>query len=101
MMLRLNRRIIGWLFKLAILAIVVWGGHRTIATALADLKQHGWQLQQLNVVWAIVCGVLYLLSQLPCGWFWHGILKGLGQPVHLFTALRAYYIGHLGKYVPG
>ena len=33
-----KRRIFVWLFKLAILAIVVWGGHRTIAKALTDLQ---------------------------------------------------------------
>jgi glycosyltransferase 2 family protein len=96
-----KRRILVWLVKLAILAIVVWGGHRTIATALADLQLHGWQFHQLQLGWAVLCGVLYLASQFPCGWFWHGVLNGLGQRVKLFTAVRAYYIGHLGKYVPG
>jgi glycosyltransferase 2 family protein len=98
---RPNRRILIWLVKLAILAIVVWGGHRTIATALTDLNKHGWQFHQLHVGWAVVCGLLYLASQFPCGWFWHGVLNGFGQRVDFFTALRAYYIGHLGKYVPG
>jgi uncharacterized membrane protein YbhN (UPF0104 family) len=96
-----KRRYLVWLVKLAILAIVIWGGHRTIAKALADLNKHGWQFHQLHVGWAALSGVLYLISQFPCGWFWHGILRGLGQRVDLFTALRAYYIGHLGKYVPG
>lgn len=96
-----KRRILVWLFKLAILAIVVWGGHRTIAKALADLNEKGWQLRQLHVGWAVLSGALYLTSQLPCGWFWRGVLGGLGQKVETFPALRAYYIGHLGKYVPG
>lgn len=96
-----KRRIVLWFVKLAVLAIVIWGGHRTIAKALSDLNQHGWQLDQLHAPWAVLSGVLYLISQFPCGWFWQGVLKGLGQRVDLFTALRAYYIGHLGKYVPG
>ncbi|MCC7083611.1 MAG: flippase-like domain-containing protein [Pirellulales bacterium] len=95
------RRNLVWLAKLAILAIVVWGGHRTIAKALADLRHNGWQLQQLQIGWAILSGALYLLSQLPCGWFWRGVLQGLGPRVAAFAALRAYFIGHLGKYVPG
>ena len=36
-----------------------------------------------------------------CGVFWHRILRALGQNVGFWTALRAFYIGHLGKYVPG
>ena len=38
---------------------------------------------------------------LPEGVFWHWALRSLGQEVGLFETLRAYYIGHLGKYVPG
>jgi uncharacterized membrane protein YbhN (UPF0104 family) len=95
------RRIAPPIAKLAILAAVVWGGHRTISNALGDLKQHDWQISQLQLAWAALSGLLYLLSQLPCGWFWHGVLQGLGQRVELPRALRAYYIGHLGKYVPG
>ena len=34
-------------------------------------------------------------------WFWHRTLASLGQPVPWLAALRAYYLGHLGKYVPG
>ncbi len=45
--------------------------------------------------------LLYLISQFPCAWFWHGVLLGLGQKVTLPRAARAFYIGHLGKYLPG
>jgi uncharacterized membrane protein YbhN (UPF0104 family) len=33
--------------------------------------------------------------------FWHQALRALGQRVRLADAVRAYYIGHLGKHVPG
>ncbi len=93
-----------WFFpfaKVALLAIVVWGGFGTVVTAIKKLSEHGWQFEQLSLGWAVVSGALYLLSQLPSGWFWQSVLVGLGQPVTLGRALRAYYIGHLGKYVPG
>lgn len=89
------------MFKLAILALVLWGGHRTIVAGLADLHQNGWQISHLQPAWAALAALLYLLSQFPCGWFWHSVLVALGQPIALLQALRAYYIGHLGKYVPG
>ena len=41
------------------------------------------------------------MALLPEGLFWHWALKALGQDVGLLETLRAYYIGHLGKYVPG
>jgi glycosyltransferase 2 family protein len=95
------RRLEILLIKLAVLALVLWGGHRTISAGLTDLRQNGWQLSQLKPAWAVLAALLYLISQFPCGWFWHGVLQALGQPITLLRALRAYYIGHLGKYVPG
>jgi uncharacterized membrane protein YbhN (UPF0104 family) len=38
---------------------------------------------------------------LPMGLFWHVVLRALGQRPRLAETLRAFYIGHLGKYVPG
>jgi uncharacterized membrane protein YbhN (UPF0104 family) len=35
------------------------------------------------------------------GWFWQRALAALGSPTPLAPALRAYFLGHLGKYVPG
>ena len=94
-------RLVFPLAKLAILALVLWGGHRTIARGINELSQHGWTLGKLQPSWAAVSAGLYLISQLPSGWFWHSVLVRMNQPVGLLRALRAYYIGHLGKYVPG
>ena len=55
----------------------------------------------LTSKWLALSGGLYLLALLPEGLFWHWALKALGQDVGLLETLRAYYIGHLGKYVPG
>jgi hypothetical protein len=49
----------------------------------------------------VAAGGLYLLGLLPAGLFWHHVLHRLGQDAGLGETLRAYYIGHLGKYVPG
>jgi glycosyltransferase 2 family protein len=95
------RRVVIPLAKLAILALVLWGGSRTISSALDDLRQRNWDLARLRPGWLVLSGLLYLASQLPSGLFWHNALKSLGQRVTTGRALRAYYIGHLGKYVPG
>jgi glycosyltransferase 2 family protein len=89
------------LLKLLVLALVVWGGHRTLSAGFAELHQNGWQLDQLQPAWAGAAAMLYLIGQLPSGWFWQRVLAALGQTVGLWRALRAFYIGHLGKYVPG
>jgi hypothetical protein len=44
---------------------------------------------------------LNVLGMLPPGLFWHRMLRLLGQPARPGETLRAYCIGHLGKYAPG
>lgn len=56
---------------------------------------------EFEPVWIAVCGVLYLLGLLASGTYWHRLLVVLGQPIGLLGSLRAYYLGHLGKYLPG
>ena len=96
-----SRRWLGPALKLAILALVIWGGHRTISEAVEKLRRDGWTFEQIDFGWLVVCAGLYLIGQLPCGLFWRRILCDMGEEVPLGRALRAYYIGHLGKYVPG
>ena len=81
-----------------IVVLVVWFIRRTLVDAWVQLGEHQWRF---HFGWLAVSGCLYLLGTLPCGIFWHRTLLALGQPVSLPRALRAYYIGHLGKYVPG
>ena len=84
--------------KLLIVVLVVWAIRRTLYDALTQLGEHPWRLKPL---WLLAAGGLYLIGLLPCAFFWHRILLALGQHVQLRETLRAYYIGHLGKYVPG
>ena len=95
------RRYAFLLVKLAFLAAVIWGAYRTLAAAIGSLHEQNWQPSQLRLGWAVAAGIIYLVSQFPCAWFWHGVLIGLGQQVSLPRAARAFYIGHLGKYLPG
>jgi len=83
---------------LLIVAVVVWFVWRTMAEAWSQLDQYHWQL---HAGWIMVAGGFYLLGLLPAALFWYSCLRALGQHPHFWEALRAYYIGHLGKYVPG
>lgn len=51
--------------------------------------------------WCLGAAAMYVVGVLPAGWFWHRVLRDLGQQTTLARAMRAYIIGHLGKYVPG
>jgi uncharacterized membrane protein YbhN (UPF0104 family) len=95
---RLARRLLITAVKLGIIGLVVWGVHQSLQAGLRDL---GDTARQLQPRWLVVSGVLYLVSVLPPALFWHRLLIVYGQRVTLWHAVRAYYIGHLGKYVPG
>jgi uncharacterized membrane protein YbhN (UPF0104 family) len=84
--------------KILIVVLVVWAIRHTIVDAVEQLGKHPLRLQ---AGWLVAAGALYLLGLLPAGLFWHRVLLSLGQDARLGETLRAYYIGHLGKYVPG
>jgi len=90
-----------WLFlavKVLIVLVVAWFVRDTLKEAVDKIREHTWRV---SLPWSIACGVIYLLGLLPAGIYWHHVLKVMGQQARLGETLRAYYVGHLGKYVPG
>lgn len=90
-----------WLLRAAkvlILAIVVWAVHRTLYQAWQQVGQYEWQLEP---AWLAAAAGLYLTGLTVAGLFWRRVLQTMGQEAGIVEALRAYFIGHLGKYVPG
>lgn len=86
------------LAKLAIVVLVVWGVRRTLVTAFEELGQYEFEF---SLGWLLLAAVLYLVGLAPTCFFWRRVLAELGQDAPPWATLRAYYIGHLGKYVPG
>ncbi|MEE8453088.1 MAG: lysylphosphatidylglycerol synthase transmembrane domain-containing protein [Thermoguttaceae bacterium] len=84
--------------KLLVVVIVLWAIRGTLLDAWDQMGQYEWHLEPK---WLAIAGGLYLLGLLPAGLFWHRVLRVLGQEAGLGETLRAYFIGHLGKYVPG
>lgn len=85
--------------KLFIVVLLVWFIRSTLVDALEKLDEYQWR--NFQPLWLVVAAGLYLLGLLPSGIYWHRILVAMGQHPRLSETLRAYYIGHLGKYVPG
>ncbi|MEX2114628.1 MAG: lysylphosphatidylglycerol synthase domain-containing protein [Pirellulales bacterium] len=84
--------------KLALAIVLCWGIYRAFIDGNETLGAHSWHA---DTPWLLLSGVLYLLGILPPAIFWHQVLLRVGQNVSLASALRAYYISQLGKYVPG
>lgn len=84
--------------KLAVVVVVCFAVQGTVRDAIEKLNEHTWQM---DVGWLVVAGVLYVVSWVPMSWFWGRVLAALGQPMKRLDTLHAYFLGHLGKYVPG
>ncbi|MFO0789774.1 MAG: lysylphosphatidylglycerol synthase transmembrane domain-containing protein [Pirellulales bacterium] len=93
-----HRRALVWILRIGALLLVGWFVAGSVRGAIGQLRQHEWDL---HPAWLIFSGALYGMSLLPQGWFWDRTLAALGYPTPLIATLRAYLLGHLGKYVPG
>jgi uncharacterized membrane protein YbhN (UPF0104 family) len=83
------------------LVLVLAGIAREIYKAQHAFHQHKFSLSEVDFRWLPLAAVAYAGGMLPMGLFWYAIMRALGQRPHLIETLRAYYIGALGKYVPG
>jgi hypothetical protein len=93
-----RRRLWPLVAKVSIVLLVLVGIHRTLASAWSELAQ---QRLDLSGGWLIAAGGLYVLGLVPAAWYWYWLLRSFGQRVDAPTAMRAHFIGHLGKYLPG
>ncbi|MEM6330245.1 MAG: lysylphosphatidylglycerol synthase domain-containing protein [Planctomycetota bacterium] len=78
--------------------LVVWFVYGTLRQSIAEfsataIRPNPWLL--------FAAGVAYAAALAPMAWFWRQTLLALGQPSGWRAVLRAYCLGHLGKYVPG
>jgi glycosyltransferase 2 family protein len=93
----LKKRII-FAVKIAIFVIVFAWIYKSMHNNWGDLSGYDWELKW---GWLAASAGFYLAGLLAAGLFWFTLLRKLGQDARPFETLRAYFIGHLGKYVPG
>ncbi len=70
---------------------------------------HGWQLwtgfdqhaRPIHWSWLLLAIVASVVAWLPSLWYWRELMSALGATAPWAQVARAYYCGHLGKYVPG
>ncbi len=96
----------GW--KRRVWPLVKWS---LLAIVLIYVGRRGWQLwltdkdalqqTQWRPGWLIAAGMAYAAGWAPSVWFWRAMMHELGGHMSTLEAARAYYCGHLGKYVPG
>ncbi|HTU24427.1 MAG TPA: hypothetical protein VMF30_03445, partial [Pirellulales bacterium] len=84
--------------KIAVFALLVWFVWATLVKAFQDLEHHTWHVAW---PWLVAAGIFYILGTLPAGDFWSRLLRDCEQPIGRYTAIRAFLISQVGKYVPG
>jgi uncharacterized membrane protein YbhN (UPF0104 family) len=67
---------------------------------------HDWplvqpELEDADYAWLGVAGVAAILGMTSIGWGWRHVMRTLGAEPPFFRTIAWYYVGELGKYVPG
>jgi uncharacterized membrane protein YbhN (UPF0104 family) len=96
MRLRDFRRLVKPLMAAAILVAVGWHFTRTLQ------RPEVWdELPHVHAGWLGFAGSLYLVSLSCPALYWWRLLREFGDRPGLLATVRAYYVGQLGRYVPG
>lgn len=93
-----------WLFRLLrilILSAVVVGIGMFVRNAIDEFRSESFDVTKIRWPWLLFALASYSLGMIPFWLFWHRVLYAFGQRPTYRESARAYFIGHLGKYVPG
>ena len=95
------KRFLKPVFWCVILSLVAWFVVRAFEKADKSFTELEFSAAELNFGLIMLSGLVYIIGLLPCWWYWRRTLFAMQQNPPMVASLRAYYIGHLGKYVPG
>ena len=84
--------------KILIVLIICGGIGHALYKSWDAIQQHDWNP---NYWLLVLSGICYAVAYIPAAIYWRYIMQTLGQMPGIYETFRAYYIGHLGKYVPG
>ena len=83
-----------WVFGLLALSLAVWA----VASEWSDVVD---AVSRLDVRWLVVAVLVTVGNVLLAGLVWRTVLADLGSPLPWAAAARIFFVGQLGKYVPG
>jgi len=93
----LKKRLFTAIKILIVLVVCGWVGWE-LSKSWGKIQQVQWTPDYLLLT---LSGICYIVAYIPAAIYWRYAMKTLGQKPGLYETFRAYYIGHLGKYVPG
>ena len=83
-----------WSICVAVLFFVGWRGYSL-------WTKDDFEKIDLQYRWLIPAVLVYLVAWIPSIWFWKKLLQNTGHSPSTKNLVRAYFCGHLGKYIPG
>lgn len=86
------------LLRVAVLVVVVALGVAALVSAGGQVVDHLNELNAPELVGSLLAALVGLLGTLMC---WRAVLADLGSVLPLPAAMRVFFLGQLGKYVPG
>ena len=96
----LKRRVMTVLKALIIVAVIA-GIARAVNKGWAQLLEFDFAVTYRTAGWIAFAGFVYVAALLPFGIYWLRVLRAMDQRPPFWAVMRAYFLGHLGKYVPG
>lgn len=88
-----------WALFVIVLTFVAQHGYRLWTDAQARQIESGGV--RIRIGWLLASIGLCILGWGPSVWYWRRLMLSLGERVSWKHTARAYFCGHLGKYVPG
>ena len=75
----------------------------TIRKAILEVLEHRDHLDfhAMDSRWLFAGVIAYAIGMMPAAAAWLQTLRAFGQSVPFWAGMHAYFLGHLGKYVPG
>jgi uncharacterized membrane protein YbhN (UPF0104 family) len=90
--------IVKWLIALTVVAFI----YRSFTGARVALSRDPtFSFSAMDPRWLLMAGLIYFAGLVSMAAYWHYLIHRLGQRARWLNTMRAYFIGHLGKYVPG
>ncbi|MFN5947685.1 MAG: hypothetical protein ACK43N_04230, partial [Pirellulaceae bacterium] len=68
---------------------------------ITSIESQRLRWDRIDLRWLALSILLGWLGLLPAGLFWLETLRKFGHPLESQPVLAGYFLGHLGKYVPG
>ena len=92
--------------RLTVGRVIKWVLFLIVFAFVGQKASELWQADEVASVdirfeWLLPAAACYIVGWLPSVWFWRRMMIELGDSPGFLVTTRAYFYGHLGKYVPG